>query len=197
MKRSIQSSFIASAAALVATLVAAPAFAGNFDFLLKIDGVQGEVVDKQHGGEIRIEGYNVGGAASVSQATGRGGSKVTFTALKVKKATDKLSPQLFLALASGKHFKSARLTVRKATSAGVLVDFFVVTLKNVTITSMHLNDQNGNFPMDELSLHSAQILVEYRGQGAPTSGGWDINLNQKLLSGEKARSAPVTRAVAE
>src|SRR2546430_3152894 len=86
------------------------------DFFLKIEGVDGESTDDKHKGEIDIESFSWGVSQSGSHGAGGGGGagKASFQDLHFHTHVDKSSPKLFLACATGEHFKKAVLTCRKA-----------------------------------------------------------------------------------
>jgi type VI secretion system secreted protein Hcp len=89
---------------------------GNGSTFLKLDGIKGESTDKDHKGEIAIDGFALS-AQGATQASGGGGGagKVSIQSFSITKKLDKSSPLLFQAAATGKHFKDAVLSfARKA-----------------------------------------------------------------------------------
>jgi type VI secretion system secreted protein Hcp len=89
---------------------------GNGSTFLKLDGIKGESTDKDHKGEIAIDGFALS-AQGATQASGSGGGagKVSIQSFSITKKLDKSSPLLFKAAATGQHFKDAVLSfARKA-----------------------------------------------------------------------------------
>lgn len=89
---------------------------GNGSTFLKLDGIKGESTDKDHKGEIAIDGFALS-AQGATQASGSGGGagKVSIQSFSITKKLDKSSPLLFQAAATGQHFKDAVLSfARKA-----------------------------------------------------------------------------------
>ena len=86
------------------------------DYFLKIAGVDGESGDDKHKGEIDVESFSWGETQSGTAGHGSGGGagKVQAQDFHFVKKLDKASSSLFIACATGEHFKSAILTARKA-----------------------------------------------------------------------------------
>src|SRR5215210_8773554 len=85
------------------------------DYFLKIDGVAGESKDSKHKDEIELEAFSWGASQATAPAGGGGAAgKVSMQDFHFVMRTNKASPKLFLACASGQHVKSAVLTARKA-----------------------------------------------------------------------------------
>ncbi len=152
------------------------------DIFLKLDGIEGESVDKQHAKEIEVLSYNWGVAQSGSTGAGGGGGagKAVFDELRFVARLQKSSPKLFLACASGKHVKSGVLTVRKA--GGKPFEFLKLTLTDLLVSSYeHLapGEESGE-ALEEVGLRFAKIKMEYTEQsktgaaGTVTSAEWDL-----------------------
>jgi len=159
-----------------------------FDAFLKIDGVQGESMDAKHNDEIDVLSFSFGVSQAGGAPTGAGGGagKASFTDLHVTARTQKSSPRLFVACASGEHFKNAVLAVRKA--GGKQQDYITITLSDVRITSYQKAGaaEADDGPLDQVSLGYGKIVFEYRPQdpkgalGAAVKGGWDLKANKKV-----------------
>jgi type VI secretion system secreted protein Hcp len=128
---------IAAALLLAAGLALAPSAHAAFDAYLKLEGVEGESTDAKHRGEIEVDSSQLGslqGAADrASKSSGPGAAKVSFNPFSITKKVDKASPVLFKACASGKHFPSATITMRKA--GGSQQEYLVVKMYDVLISS--------------------------------------------------------------
>jgi type VI secretion system secreted protein Hcp len=159
------------------------------DYFLKIEGIEGESKDAKHKNEIELESFSWGetnsGAAGRGAGAGAGAGKVSMQDLVVMTRTSKASPQLLLACASGQHFKSATLTVRKAGKDQQ--EFLVYKLSDVRVSSYQTGGSAGSdSPNDSAALNFAKIEVEYRAQSAtgklepPVKSGWDVKANKKV-----------------
>jgi type VI secretion system secreted protein Hcp len=78
--------------------------------------------------------------------------------LQIMKRTDKASPSLFKACATGKHIPTATLTVRKA---GSKTPYLTITLKNVLVSSYQLGGSGGGKATESLSLNFTKIEYKY------------------------------------
>jgi type VI secretion system secreted protein Hcp len=98
----------------------------------------------------------------------------------------KASPKLFLACASGQHFKEAKLVARKAGKGQQ--EFLTWTFSDLLVSSYQTGGSEAGelLPVDQVSLNFAKIRIEYRAQkadgslDAPISAGWDKKSNTKL-----------------
>jgi hypothetical protein len=94
---------------------------------------------------------------SFSLATSHGAGKVKFNDFQITRTTDKASPKLALACATGTHIKKAVLTVRKAGKA-----FVTYTLSDSVISSLQSGTHGrGDQPVESLSLNYTKIKIEY------------------------------------
>ena len=105
------------------------------DYFLKIQGIPGESQDAKHKDEIQVLSYSFGEQQAGTMAFGGGGGagKVQMRDLNFRKNVDRATPKLFLACATGEHFKQVVLTARKAGKDQQ--DYFRVTLNDVLISS--------------------------------------------------------------
>jgi type VI secretion system secreted protein Hcp len=159
-----------------------------FDAFLKLDGIPGESIDAKHKGEIDVLSFSFGVTRppDAHVGGGAGAGKAQFQDFFFATNTQISTPKLMQACASGDHFKSAILTVRKA--GGAQQDYFKVTLWDVVVSSF----QNGGSaqgdagPADSVGLNFAKIQVQYaqttpKGTlGPPVTGGWDLKKNVKI-----------------
>jgi type VI secretion system secreted protein Hcp len=94
----------------------------------------------------------------------------------------KASPLLFLNTANGKHIKLVTLTVRK--SGETPQDFYIIKMSDVLISSYNSVGNNGEQPVDKVSLNFGKIEFEYREQkadgslGESVKAGWDLKANK-------------------
>jgi len=155
-----------------------------FDAFMKIDGITGESTDRAHPGEIELLSYSFGVSNSAHAAAGSGAAagRASFQDFHFTAGVSKASPQLFAKCVTGAHFPHATLTVRK--SGETPIDFFVVKLSTVIVSSYSDAFANGDRPVDSVSLSFGQILIEYKSQnadggiGSVVSAGWDLQRNR-------------------
>ena len=152
---------------------------------LKLDGIEGESTDARHAKEIDVAAWSLGVTNSGSTHSGGGGGagRATFTDLAVTKLLDKASPALMLAVATGRHLRSGRLTVTSGAGPRPL-EYLVVDLEDVRVTSCLLADAaDPERPSENVALAYGKIHVAYT-QQSPTGGPgtvsqftWDLVRN--------------------
>src|SRR5262245_17266532 len=158
------------------------------DYFLRVDGVPGESTDAKHKGEIEVLSWSwgeVNEAPPRGPGGGLGAGKVDMSDLTVVASFSKASPQLLLACASGKHFKSAVLTARKAGKAQA--DYLTFSLTDVLVSSFRVGGSaDDSVPTDSVGLSFGKIQVEYKEQkadgsfGETVKAGWDRKANKQL-----------------
>jgi type VI secretion system secreted protein Hcp len=156
------------------------------DYFLRIDGVPGESLDAKHKGEIDVESWSWGEAHPAPPGGGGGGAgKVQMQDFNFTARFSKASPNLMLACASGKHFKGAVLTARKAGKGQQ--DFLTFSLSDVLVSAYQTGGAEGEVvPGDSVSLNFAKIQVEYKQQnpdgtlGGSIKAGWDVKQNKQF-----------------
>jgi type VI secretion system secreted protein Hcp len=134
-------------------------------YFLKIDGIDGESVDAKHKNEIDIESWSWGATNTRTLAAGGGGGagKVSMQDFSFVTRTNRASPKLMLACATGQHIKKAVLTVRKA--GGEQQEYYRVTLTDLLVSGFSTGGAEANVvPTDQFSLNFSKIEVEYRAQ---------------------------------
>ncbi len=133
------------------------------EFFLKVGGIQGESLDKAHVGEIDVMSFSWGASQTGSSVTGggAGAGKVSMQDFHFTMPTSSASPALLLAVATGKHFPEAVLTVRKAGKDSQ--DYLIYTLKDVLVSSYQVSGSTEDVrPAESLTLNFAKIEIEYR-----------------------------------
>jgi type VI secretion system secreted protein Hcp len=154
---------------------------------LKLDGIEGESTDARHAKEIDVTAWSLGvtNAGSGHAGGGGGAGRPKVTDLAVSKLLDRASPALMLAVASGRHVRSGRLTV---TGGGPRpVEYLVVDLEDVLVTACLLADAaDPDRPVENVSLAFGKIHVTYTqqspdgGPGSVSQFGWDVDRNAPL-----------------
>jgi type VI secretion system secreted protein Hcp len=159
------------------------------DYFLRIDGIPGESLDDKHKDEIDVQAWSWGEAnpapPSAPGGGGGGAGKVQMHDFNFTARTSKASPNLLLACASGKHFKSAVLTARKAGKQQA--EFLTFSLSDILVSAYQVAGAEGEVvPTDSFSLNFSKIQVEYKQQkadgslGASIKAGWDVKNNKKF-----------------
>ncbi|HEY0546752.1 MAG TPA: type VI secretion system tube protein Hcp [Pyrinomonadaceae bacterium] len=158
------------------------------DYFLKITGVEGESQDHAHKGEIQLESFSWGAHQSGTMAFGGGGGagKVQMNDFHFVMRNCKASPKLFLACATGEHYKEATLTARKAGKQQQ--EFLKVKMTDLLVSSYQTGGAGtgGDLPMDQISLNFAKIEIEYKEQkpdgslGGAVKAGYDQKQNKEV-----------------
>ena len=140
-----------------------------FDAFLKLDGIEGESTDHKHKGEIQLESFSWGAQQVGSTDTGGGGGagKVSFQDFSFTAKVGIQSPQIFGALANGRHIKEGTLTVvngRETETILMLSDILVTGYKESVASpaaaQCDRDDQNAssnNAPTESVSLNFTKI----------------------------------------
>jgi type VI secretion system secreted protein Hcp len=106
-------------------------------------------------------------SAGASRGAGGGAGKPKFGDMHIVKTVDKATPLLLKACASGTHFPSVTLVVRKAGGDPKLT----VTMDDVVISSYQTGGSSGGErPTESLSLNFTKIEFQYSKQDEKTSG---------------------------
>ena len=158
------------------------------DMFIKIDDVKGESQDKTHKDEIDVLAWSWGMSQSgtMHMGGGGGGGKVSVQDLSFTKYIDKSSSVLMDYCASGKQYKEALLTVRKA--GGTPLEYQKIIMTDVIVTSISTGGSGGEDRLTEnVTLNFGAVKTEYQAQkpdgskdGGPVKFGWDIAANTKL-----------------
>jgi type VI secretion system secreted protein Hcp len=158
------------------------------DYFLQIDGIAGESQDAKHKGAITVLSWSWGESSPAPVVTGggAGAGKVTFSDFNFMMPVSKASPALFLACATGQHFKTAKLSVQKAGGKAV-DDYLTWTFSDVLVTSYQASAGGGDDgPTESVSLHTTKAVVSYKPQKADGSfdtaiaAGFDVKTNKKV-----------------
>jgi type VI secretion system secreted protein Hcp len=155
------------------------------EYFLKLDGISGESQDAKHKNEIELVSFSWGVAQLGAERglAGAGAGRAQFQDFHFVMRVNKASAQLFLATASGKHIKEARLSARRAVKKQL--EYLKIKFSDVLITSF---EQAGgeDEPVESVAFDFAKIELDYtpqapQGQGlAVVSAGWDLSKNAKI-----------------
>ena len=154
------------------------------DMFLKIDGIDGESTARGgHEDWIEIESFGWGESRpSGGTGQGRRRSLATFSDVSVVKKVDAASPNLYLACASGKHYPTAVLEVRRP---GSRESYFTIRMENVLVSSVGVSHSAEQAePVEEVSLTYGKIHWEYapqdgKGPGGKVEASWDLQENKQ------------------
>ena len=156
------------------------------DFFLKLDGVPGESTDEKHKGEIDVESFSWGeaNAGTGGHGGGSGAGKVVPQDLVFTKRMDKSSPVLFIACATGQHFKDALLTARKA--GGTQQEYLKMKLEEVLVSSYQTSASSGDTVVHEtIGLHFSKLEMVYKEQKADGSLGGEAKQKYDFAANKK------------
>ncbi|MCR9244808.1 MAG: type VI secretion system tube protein Hcp [bacterium] len=157
------------------------------DMFLEIEGkkIKGESRDKTHKDSIDVLAWSWGLSQSGTMHVGGGGGagKVNVQDISVTKYVDKSSPDLAKACCEGKHFKDARLIVRKA--GGSPLEYLIIEMEKVLVSSVSTGGSGGEDRLTEnVTFNFGKVKYKYQPQkddGAKDGGvvemGWDIAEN--------------------
>ncbi len=158
------------------------------DYFLKIEGVKGESTDDKHKDEIEVESFSWGAtnAGTAGHGTGSGAGKVVQQDFHLVKKLDKSSPVLFIACATGQHYKAAVLTCRKA--GGGQQEYLKITMSDCLVSSYQVGGSGtgGVVPVDQVSLNFSKLEVSYKAQkpdgtlDADVKQTYDFSANKKI-----------------
>jgi type VI secretion system secreted protein Hcp len=155
------------------------------DTYAKIGDIKGESMADGHKDEIEVLSYSWGVTNAGSMRSGGGGGEgaANFHDMSFVHSVDKASPVLFQACALGTHLKEATITHRKAGTKGGQVDYLVVKLNDVIITSV-THGGSSDSHSENVSLSFSKVHLEYKPQ--KQDGSLDAGIQFKYdLKGKK------------
>ena len=174
------------AAVLVAALfiMTGVVFGGAVDYFLKVDDVKGESMDYNHKGEIDIMSWSWGVSQPSAARREAGAGKVQSREVNFTTFANKASTAFFQACATGKHFKQAILTGRKAGKAQQ--DYYKVIFTDVVVSSYQTggSTQSNALPMDQFTFTFGKVELWYAAQNPNGSlepfmkAGFDVTANR-------------------
>ena len=153
-------------------------------YYLKMEGLQGESTDAAHKDQIEIESWSWGETNSGGTVAGsrKGGSNVDFHDLNFTMFVNKVSADLFLACANGKHFKQVELFATKGLPGGKQADYLAFKMSDVMVSSYNVSASSEVVPLENVSLNFNKLEFEYKPQAATGKAGsfkagWDVSKN--------------------
>jgi len=169
---------LAASTATLALALPLPAEAA-VDAFLKLDGIPGEVIAKGHENEIEVFSWSFGIARTSVVSMGRAtASKPCVSDIHVMKMMDKATPLLMANLMSGMVIPKGKLTLRKAGGDASSMDFMVIEMSQVLVSSVQESGSSGgDMPMESISLNFASAKATYTPQRADGTPGTPIPAN--------------------
>jgi type VI secretion system secreted protein Hcp len=166
--------------ALVLTLLAgllamaSPAYADDVFLKVGDPALAGESLDEQFRDAIVVQAFAWGFQAAP-------GGRSMLSNLFVTKTVDRASPGLMEAVGSGRHLKSARLSLRHPGAAPLV--YLEYCLEDVTVVSQQAGEQGGAPPTETIGLQFTRFAQRYVyrdsvGRTTEYTSGWDTRLNQ-------------------
>jgi type VI secretion system secreted protein Hcp len=138
------------------------------DMFLKIATVKGETNDKEFAkGETAIDvlawSWGVSNSGTTHQGGGGGSGKSSFQDISLTKYVDSASHALLNAVATGEHFKTASLHVRKA--GKTQQEYITIEMKEVLVTAVSTGGSGGEDRLTEnVTLNFAEVKFTYKPQ---------------------------------
>jgi type VI secretion system secreted protein Hcp len=152
--------------------------------------ITGETSDSKMSAKNAFEIYSFSWGASNpatigSGSTGLAAGKVSLSSFNVMKKTDSSSTALFQACATGAHYPTAVVELRKAAGTSQLV-FLTYTFTEVMIESIQWSGSSGgdDTPTESVSFAFGKVAISYNQQdstgaakGGAKTGGWNVMTN--------------------
>lgn len=137
------------------------------DYLLEIDGIEGEAQDADYPKSIEVSSFSWGvtNPGSYTNTGGPGTGRSTFQDLHFTASVNKASASLAKAVATGQYCATAKLHVSKA-GAGEQQEYYTIILNDVLVSSYQSGGTEGSnaVPTDQFSLNFAKIEFDYAPQ---------------------------------
>lgn len=134
--------------------------------------------------EIKDFSFGVENATTIGSATGGAGSgKVKFNEFTIKRTIDKASPVFFKNCASGAHYKTVVLQMRRA---GATTPFLTYTFDTVFTTKINWSGPGDEGPTEAITFVYGKLAVAYAAPagsppGSAVQAGWDQISNRNWL----------------
>lgn len=185
--RKMRTPLIWFAAALIYVLpfFALQGFGGAF---LKIGDIEGESTQENHEKKIEVLSWNWGVTQPETSHT-VGGSRTTGD-ISVRDFSfthefDRASPALALNCFNGKRLPEAVFTMTKTVDGDKIVDYLIVTLTDVLVSSITQTASDANTPpVEKVTLNYSKIKFEYTPSvdgktGSTVDFYWDVKENKE------------------
>jgi len=158
-----------------------------FDTFLKLEGVSGETTRKGFENQIEIYSFSFGASNPTtvgSGSTGMSAGKVSLSSFNIMKKTDVSSPTLFQTCCIGDHFKTAVVTLNKASGDKTTpLAFLKYDFEELFIESIQWSGSAGgdDTPTESVSFSFGKVTITYTPQSTtggaapkPAVASWDV-----------------------
>lgn len=177
--------FLMAVALTVPAAAAAPATAvnaqadPNFEIYLKLDGIEGESVEKNHVKWIEIADvqFDVSNTSSSAAGSGSGAGKSTLNQFSVTKLRfDSSSIHLFQAALTGQKIKNGQLVfLRHNKDGNAPAPMLTIDLDTVYVSDYQFNNTVETLTLKFKSIKMRYSAIDAKGNlSAPVTGGWDF-----------------------
>ena len=154
---------VAASALVAAAAVAAPDASAAVDMFLELTNIKGESRDSVHAGDIDVLAWSWGLGLKTTVQRNPVPTSVCSQALSLTKYNDKATPKLMASAVTGSPIATAKLIVRKAGTTPV--EYIVITLSNVNVTSLSTGGSGGEDRLTEnVTFSFSSGLYEYTEQ---------------------------------
>lgn len=157
------------------------------DFLLKIEGVDGESKQDGHVDWIDVLSWSWGesNASSMKEGGGGGSGKVSMQDFSFTQKMHKGTPKLMEKCATGEHFPKATFEARKA--GGSAERYMELKFSDVMVSSYQTGGHGEDaIPIESISLGFSKVELEYKEQkpdgsmGGAVKAGYDLKVGKKV-----------------
>jgi type VI secretion system secreted protein Hcp len=154
---------------------------------IKFDGIDGEVVEKDHEKWVELSSFSNGLSKSGGNQTGsqRVQGVTIFEDIRCSKNSDKTTPKLLKAMAEGKSFPKVEIHVTTTTDSGPQT-IMAYELKDVYVTSYDISGTGEDRPGEGMSLNYEEIKIEYFPVDSKGKKGGGIDFAWNVAKGKSA-----------
>jgi len=155
----------------------------EFDAFLKLDGINGESVQKGFEQQIEISSWSWGlsNTGTGHVGTGSGSGKASFQDLSISKRMDLSSTMLIKAVTLGDHIKSGIITVRK--SGGTQLSYVQYEMTEILVSSYSLSS-GGDTVYDNFTLNFRTFKITYTPQSETGGAAAGSPFGYNIAKGE-------------
>jgi type VI protein secretion system component Hcp len=169
---------------------------GAVDTFLKLNGIDGESVDKSHPKEIEVLAWNWSASTSVSISGGMlTAGELSFNDLSVTKTVDKASPKLLEYMTQGTVIPDGKITVVKP-GFSPPAQYFEFAMTNMLVTSVALSgDSVADSVAETVTFAGAVISETYFITDSSGETTDQVSVTYDIASGQGTDTAPTISAI--
>ncbi|MHA2252229.1 MAG: Hcp family type VI secretion system effector [Candidatus Kariarchaeaceae archaeon] len=158
---------------------------GGTSIFLKIDGINGEALDKDHKDWIDVLSFSFGGVSPQSGATGatRRRGSVVLSDFVIVKEIDKSSAKIFEKMTRGEVIPKVEIEVTASYTGSGRVPYLYYELKNVMVTSYTIS-AGGEVPVETFTLNFEEVLYRYTEYDNAGASKGNVEASYKVEEGE-------------